>query len=536
MTKAVLLLAVAAAGMCGCVPHRPYRLEKPTDSWRWSRSREYFKPVETKVDMQRADVPPGAPEPKLAVVEFDDHGELWSRRQSEAALDMLRKKDEHGKLPLTILYVHGWKHNASDHSADYQSFQELLRQLSMRPELTKHFSVRGVYVGWSGDIVPKALELATGFIPRQLTLYSRMDTADRIANGLPFTQFVSQVGQITIQDMKGRCVMIGHSLGGRILETTLTRTLSTAVAAPGPNGMLSKPADLVVLVNPASDGLRARQTLLAVKWAPTSNLPTVKPNGERGEHYAVPLIVYVRSQSDVATSGIYRLAMMAGKAWHRTRTYPDASGGKADNTQFDYITCTAPTMAHLLTHRMEPSPGAFGTYQAEPDFDPLKFNLSNNVAMSRFPLTLKGNPDKGKSKSLGKSQEGDTIRWYGIVEDHGGNFKMYEPTPQKQRGSCWIMEVPKAVLAGHSGDKKTNGIFSTSMIEFFAALYKITQPAIGGTAVAAKPSLASPEEQTAAPRAVAPQNEKALPAAPGPGAYSGSSSVPSSLLKKSGKR
>ena len=274
-----------------------------------------------------------------------------------------------------------------------------------------------------------------------------------------------------------------------------------------------------------------KQTLLAVKWAPMSNLPTIEPDGRVGKHYPVPLIVYVRSQSDLATSGIYRLAMMAGKATRSTRTYPDANGEKADNTQFDYITCTAPTMAHLLTHRMEPSPGQFGTYQADPEFDPLKFNLSNQVAMSRFPLTLKGNPDKGKSKSLGKSQEGDTIRWYGIVEDHGGNFKMYEPSPEKQRGSCWIMEVPKEVLAGHGGDKKTNGIFSTSMIEFFAALYKITQPALG-TAVAAKPSLASPEEQTSAPRPVAKVNEKTLPAAPAPEAYPSSSSAPSSSSSK----
>ncbi|MGV3661298.1 MAG: hypothetical protein ACO1TE_14010 [Prosthecobacter sp.] len=493
----LLKAGMVAAVLAGCVDHRPYRLLPPDGSrqWsehKWSKSDEYFTPADTTINVaeevtaeQRRNITTATPQPRFSVVELDDNGEFWSRKQQAQALEMLRRSP---KPPLTILYVHGWKHNASDNSGDYQSFRQLLARLALKKELTDQHTICGIYVGWRGDVLGKQWEwTGLGFLPRQITIYNRMDAADRIANGLPFTQFISSVSEGTYQaGKKGRCVMIGHSLGARILETTLSRTLSTA-ATPGPNPEIKKPADLVLLVNPASDGLRARQTLLGVQWAEKSLLRDLTSDGRPGEHYHVPLVVYIRSETDKATSWIYRTAMVLGKGITRkTRTYPP-NNGRADHTQFDYITRTAPTMPHLLSHQVVSIEDMVWNQSQQ---TPLDFNLGNKVALNRFPLTLNDN----------------TVRWYAIVPDTQGEFKMYAPE-EKKRGSCWIMQVPAEVLNGHSGERQHHGIFSESMIDFFAALYRITMP--GGQSQSAQPRLAAPLQQREQPLQKVEAQEKA---------------------------
>jgi hypothetical protein len=447
----LILLPLASA----CVPHRPYWLEpEPGVAWKnTSKQLEMNKAGEMLAKGTQG-------EPPLCIVEFDDHGEFWSGRQEQAVERMLKAK-KGGKPPLVILFAHGWKNNADPKCGDLESFKKLLRELEQEQVLTRQFNVCGIYVGWRGDVTPRKVEYTgVGFVARQLTIYNRMDAADRLANGLPFTRFLSKVAQLSMQESGGKCVMIGHSLGARILENTITRSLvenyGLASDRSGNRGSiaLKKPADLVLLINPASDALRVRQTLMSVQWSPLSEQRLIKGDGSLGDRYHVPLIISLRSETDTATGNIYTAAMKLGKWGRKTRMYP-VSNGSEDHRQKEYITQTGPTLAHLLSHQVQEI-----KKPVELAVKPLDYNL-HQATQNRFLLT----------------HEGQAKQWYQIVPDTQGSFKVYAPEDETRRGSYWVMQVPPKVLNGHSGQGHLNGIFSDSMIDLFAALYRISIPA-----------------------------------------------------------
>lgn len=466
LTKRVIFLLAQLAlilALSACVPNRPYWVSKKTGDGRpWAESSRLLTPLTAEQqEAQREAAWHHGPAPKippLRIVEFDDQGDVWTKRETEAAVKMIAGMPQDS---VVVLFIHGWKNNAAADNADFQSFQKLLASLEKKGGLKNR--VCGIYVGWRGDIVSQAVEwTGIGYLPRQATIYNRIDAADRIANGLPFTQFISHVSQTAMK--KGKCVMIGHSLGGRILETTITRSLVDKVMAgdTGTQMKMQKPADLILLINPASDGQRARQAQTGVRWAELSE----KLKAADGKRYYVPLVVSMKSETDMATGWIYTVAMNLGKWNRRTRMYP-ASPGYADSSQKRYITQTSGTLANMITHDAHENPAI-----TEPapvpgtSDDAFTYNIRHGT-LDRFALT------HGSKES----------RWWGLRRDHrvssspaGKGFKIYEPDSGRDRGAYWVVEVPKAVLNGHSGDRHDNGIFSPIMTDFFAALYSITQP------------------------------------------------------------
>lgn len=457
-----LILALSA-----CVPNRPYWVSKKTgDGKPWAESSRLLTPLDAQhQEAQRVAGwrPERAPQiPPLRVVEFDDQGDLWTRSESEDAVKMIAGMPRDS---VTVLFIHGWKNNAAATNDDFQSFQRLLADLERKGGLKRR--VCGIYVGWRGDVLGPAADWSgIGFLPRQATIYNRIGAADRIANGLPFTQFLSHVSQTAMA--RGKCVMIGHSLGGRILETTMTRSLVDKVAevsaSSGTRMQMKKPADLILLINPASDGQRARQAQTGVRWAELSD----KVTAADGQRYHVPLVVSMKSETDMATGWIYTVAMNLGKLGRKTRMYP-AAPGYVDSSQKRYITQTAGTLDNMVTHRAHADRALDATLPAPVPGtrdDAFAYNMKFGT-LDRFALT------HGSKES----------RWWGLSKDHhvsntpnGKGFKIYEPDAGRERGSYWVVQVPKQILNGHSGDAKDNGIFSPVMTDFFAALYSMTQP------------------------------------------------------------
>ena len=153
----------------------------------------------------------------LAVIEFDDEGSHWDGGQLENALAEVRRISEHmitaqtaedvsGRSPtktegvFLVVYVHGWRSNASEARETLSRFRWFVSELAKRDEtcfrpeprfgkdaadardgggceIRPH--VLGVYVSWRGDAVGETLRRVPG--AEYLTFWNRRAAARRVA-------------------------------------------------------------------------------------------------------------------------------------------------------------------------------------------------------------------------------------------------------------------------------------------------------------------------------------------------------------------
>jgi len=64
----------------------------------------------------------------LGIVEFDDQGYYWDRRQSDALIDEIRREAAGPGEPAVVVsvFVHGWRHTADVCDANLCCFREVL--------------------------------------------------------------------------------------------------------------------------------------------------------------------------------------------------------------------------------------------------------------------------------------------------------------------------------------------------------------------------------------------------------------------------
>src|SRR6185369_7857674 len=88
----------------------------------------------------------------LGIVEFNDEGLAWNRNQRTAVLTMLRQKGAQNGA-LIVMFVHGWKHNATVCDDNVACFRRVLAGLAeaeaRNPRPAKR-AIIGIYFGWRG--------------------------------------------------------------------------------------------------------------------------------------------------------------------------------------------------------------------------------------------------------------------------------------------------------------------------------------------------------------------------------------------------
>jgi len=264
----------------------------------------------------------------LYFIEFDDQG--WTfpaahdgRSEMDRVLAALRDRlgkahdavkdgcvSGDGKVNL-ILYVHGWKHDASANGSNVMSFRQLLREVAVAECNGAGYKreVVGIYVGWRGrsldlpeplidmsfwDRKSTAIDVAQGSVRE---LFARLDAIVDGANGEWLAH--AKVGAATVQSKPVRMLFIGHSFGGHILLTALGGSIIRNLAAYdehldgkerdgciGPR--LQRDGDMVVVVNPAIEASRFEPLFaIARNW--------------RYRCYRAPMFVSVTSKADKAT-------------------------------------------------------------------------------------------------------------------------------------------------------------------------------------------------------------------------------------------
>lgn len=259
-----------------------------------------------EASVQRIPKPDGSGDYSICVVELDDQGVMWDPAQLDWTLEHLGetiRDSAHGTI--VLVFVHGWKQDASRHD-DPKSrlalFHRDVERIAWRVEEDPgpDPALVGVYFGWRGrSFTIPMLE--------NLTFWNRRVAAARAAS-VGLLECLLEIGTLVGQDRMSKTVVMGHSLGGAIVERVLAPTLvSSAVKAAG----TSRPApvlfDLVVLANPASSALDAER-LIGFFDRKQVRLVTIDPDGALNLASG-PLIASINAEDDLVNRISYPIGM-----------------------------------------------------------------------------------------------------------------------------------------------------------------------------------------------------------------------------------
>lgn len=394
---AVLLLTLIGQG---CVGHRMYR----TDS------------VVT------------TPAYDLAFIEIDDHGELWSPAQVSHALTRIRHASATEEGAILLVFIHGWQHDASEGDANVEGFRSWLAAVSEMEAMREPASPRrviGVYVGWRGS--------SSRLGPLgALTFFARFAAANRVASPAT-TQVLYELMLTARANPRSTTVVAGHSFGGLILESALAQALigSLGAAFGKDDPDVDFPADLILLINPASQAIVAKQL---VEISERNHLKFTREDDE-GRRYEVPLVVSVTSNADTATRLFFPVGMQLLGLSKRYRDYGPELCGRGG--QATYFRRTAGHQRVLHSHRLsaetlgdDAAPGPLREVRQEYDPETRQEVFTATGAQLRY--RIRANP------------------------------RSWNDTPY------WILSVPPEVLPDHSR------IFSREALELGAMLLQMT--------------------------------------------------------------
>lgn len=277
---------------------------------------------------------------QLGVVEVGDDG-LTNPAQVGQVMEMVRgRAADKDRGLLIVTFVHGWHHGPSVCDRDLCCFRRVLDSLSRMRGL-ENVNVTGVYIGWRGESINKA-------VVNNFTFWDRKATAQHIGS-VGAKEVLLQLDEL-YRDLKEnttdkyepkyvRMVTVGHSFGGALVFNVMKRLATGDVAevldpkkesfrvvraegdrveayARGEKAIRARLGDLVVLVNPA---IEASQWDVFDNDLPDTSYPSyVAP--DKSLPYAknqLPVLITVASEADKAVG----VAFPAGR-WLSAAVHP----------------------------------------------------------------------------------------------------------------------------------------------------------------------------------------------------------------------
>ena len=323
----MVLTATTLAG--GCVQQKRFR----------------FVPAQTACFPETANATPVAGRPdewpsldcrrtqyKMAFIEFDEKGRMFDPQQEAMARRLLeyeKTRAKNGKI-ITVVYIHGWKNNASEagpgrKAKDVEKFQGALLELgyraaqAARAENREPVPIVGIYIAWRGKTLmgPNWFTFAS--------LWSRRNTANNIGDGPDVGAILDKFITLTNNgNEQSRVVLIGHSFGARVLEHAIeSKDIRLHDVVTG-SSVVRPRVDLVLYVNSANDSRLSMRRVQALRDAklrvrhPDFNADEcsgkTEPKGAADEEKRAercrdyPLLVAISSTGDSATKQLLPIA------------------------------------------------------------------------------------------------------------------------------------------------------------------------------------------------------------------------------------
>lgn len=457
-----LIAILMASSLAACTPYQPYRPTlgaapadctpapgQPIASECRQRTHEHTKHYD------------------LFFVEFDDQGWLHPKEESgsgdangqlDTVMDALQglAKDHEG-ISL-VVFVHGWKHNASWDDENVANFRTSLLaasqvEASNEQELgIKARRVIGVYVAWRG----KSLALPEPLI--SLSFWDRKFTAQHVAQGSARELFSRLRGFQRDQNSrdptchtgtsrcKVRMLMIGHSFGALILYTAISEALVDSLAADEDSGADEGPiqpfGDMVILINPAFE---------ASRYENLYRIATGRPY----RRYQSPILVSVTSSADWATGLAFPLGRFFNTMFEHAASKPEDT---ANNNTIGHI-------PRYLTHRLsltkEESPECTGWIDLDTVVD-----VKDRLKQMKVNLDIER---RNNQAFFDRNLDGKLLR------DHWSrNFcgkLLLEQIPCQSERQCppnspiWNIQTDAELIPGH------NEINKPAFVNFLRQLY-----------------------------------------------------------------
>ena len=374
MTRRLSLLLPLVLLSVGCATRGPYRLGPPA---KFNSPGPNTSVVEDH----------GAY--KLGFIEFSDEGKRlrddWQLKEVVSTIRHARHLTTAGSATpetgggMTVIYVHGWKNNArssANQTKDVEKFRNFLETVAAK--VPSGTPVNGVYLVWNG----KTFDIDSSLL-NWWTLWPRYFAAGRVGSR-EMARTISQLiaagvagrgEQIKAHKPRPRVILIGHSLGARVLENALERVPDDAglssllaeeeaagFARPDPSfGVLlgqckslgsGKPVksivDLTLLVNEANKSRQVRAASAVCAPGPngamlrhpgfSQDLCPDNPSSQFCQPY--PLFVHIASSADWATRFLARFALLGGTAPHSPSlvTHRVTEGNPAGPSLFQFWT------------------------------------------------------------------------------------------------------------------------------------------------------------------------------------------------------
>lgn len=436
-TLPILAGILALTLLSGCVPNRPYRLQGVTDGIYEDKFPGQQPPSEEHEAGSDRNY-------RLSFVEFDDKGDFWDRGQLAIASARVKRAP---KPVLLVIFIHGWHHNAADRKpggkGDVETFQCLLSQLALS-ESARHLQVHGVYLGWRGRLVQGPLDY--------LTFLGRKAAATRVA-GTPVTETIFEL--IRQARRRGpnasKTVVIGHSFGALVLEKAMAQAVAGSILAQDAQSggrPFTAPADLVLLVNSASESIYAKE--LSDMFRGIGHRSHV--NAKR------PLFISITSETDTATKGWFPVGTFLPNLFARRHyDWGENRGPTSDNvSQHEYLTTTPGHNRRLFTHRVANLPAVPDS--AGPSVR-MEAGLSDDCSKENPAFEENLQRPRGMTFATSRGAASEELNWWQI-----------EPLPTLKPTPYWVMHVPREIIHGHGP------IFTAEGCAMMAALFRITNP------------------------------------------------------------
>ena len=315
---------------------------------------------------------------------------------------------------------------------DVGRFTEWLSELSQTQLIRDSgFHVVGVYLGWRGEITEAP-------IVRQLTFYSRKAAAERLASNFDCYDAIATISEAARKYHQGDrqyTVLIGHSFGGLVVERAVAHAINAEMHGHVPADR-SLPADLILMVNPASDSILTRQMISALYV--------------RDTEATRPFVVSLTSATDDATGKWFHIGTSLAAT---TKAFNDVSvpGSAEAQSERQFYTSTPGHNELLINHETEK---LSKTITAPNGLNAIQTNLSHNLRGDVFTL-----------------------------DGSGGQLELWHI---KRVGTVdvpyWDVKVDTSIIKNH-GD-----IWNPRARAMMAAIFRMTNPILNRS-VAPKPNL-----------------------------------------------
>jgi hypothetical protein len=270
---------------------------------------------------------------RLSIVEFDDEGRCYDRRQMVALAGELERLSDTDAI--IVVFVHGWKHTGRSNDDNLENFMKVLKNTAQQ-QGPDGLPVLGVFVAWRG------LSLF-GLWLDNLTFWDRKQAGLRVSTGSP-RELLGRLRHFKYErKRKGGeplLVIIGHSFGGMIVYSALAQSLIEAASLPA-HQVVPSFADLVLLVNPAFE---------AVRYLPIYDLMIERDAGGYTPAQ-LPVFVSVTAVNDLATGLAFPAGMLISLLQERTRGWQERQA----------LLHTMGHLAWMRTHRLSGTPSQTGT-------------------------------------------------------------------------------------------------------------------------------------------------------------------------------